>query len=113
KRRLILSQVATKMATRLTRTPIGDPMSGFFMITRDAFQASLPRLSSVGFKILLDLAASAPKPIRIAEVPFVFRTRQYGESKLDALVIWEYLQLLIDKSVGHIVPARFISFVLV
>jgi dolichol-phosphate mannosyltransferase len=88
-------------------------MSGFFMLTREAFMGSLPGLSSVGFKILLDIAASSPTPMRVAEVPFTFRTRQHGESKLDGLVLWEYLQLLLDKAFGHVIPIRFVSFALV
>lgn len=113
KHRVAMSRFATRLSGRLTRTPISDPMSGFFMLTRGAFLSALPGLSSVGFKILLDIAASAPEPLRVAEVPYTFRTRQHGESKLDALVLWEYLQLLLDKTFGHIVPVRFISFALV
>jgi dolichol-phosphate mannosyltransferase len=113
RKRLMLSQVATRLATRLVRAPMSDPMSGFFMITREAFMGALPDLSSVGFKILLDIAASSPRPLRIAEVPYSFRSRQHGTSKLDSLVIWEYAQLLLDKAFGHVVPARFISFVFV
>ena len=108
-----MSQFATKLALRLTKTPISDPMSGFMMMRRDAFMRSLPRLSTVGFKILLDIAASAPTPLRVAEVPYTFRTRQFGESKLDSLVLWEYVQLLMDKAVGHVVPVRFLSFAIV
>ncbi|MFS0771535.1 glycosyltransferase [Sphingomonas sp. 1P08PE] len=111
--RIAASRLATRLATSLTRTPIGDPMSGFFMLTRAAFERSLPRLSSVGFKILLDIAASAPAALRIAEVPYTFRTRQHGESKLDTLVLWEYAQLILDKAFGRIVPVRFIAFALV
>ncbi len=113
RRRVAASQLATRMATMLTRTPINDPMSGFFMMTRAAFEQSLPRLSSVGFKILLDIAASAPAPLRIVELPFTFRTRQHGESKLDSLVLWEYLQLILDKAFGRVIPVRFMSFALV
>ena len=111
--RVAMSRLATRLATRLTGVAISDPMSGFFMLTRDAFMASLPRLSTVGFKILLDIAASAPVALRVVEVPFTFRTRQHGESKLDGLVLWEYFQLLLDKAVGHLVPVRFLSFALV
>lgn len=107
------SKLATRMATTLTRTPISDPMSGFFMMTRTAFERSLPRLSSVGFKILLDIAASAPAPLRVAEVPYTFRTRQHGESKLDSLVLWEYFQLILDKAFGRVIPVRFMSFAMV
>ena len=112
-KRIAASKLATRMATRLTRTPISDPMSGFFMVRRDAFLRSLPNLSSIGFKILLDIAASAPTPLRVAEVPYTFRTRQHGESKLDSLVLWEYLQLILDKAFGRYIPARFMSFALV
>ena len=113
KGRAAASKFATSLATRLTRTPISDPMSGFFMMTREAFLRSLPRLSSIGFKILLDIAASAPTPLRIAELPYTFRTRQHGSSKLDSLVMWEYIELILDKTFGRFVPVRFISFALV
>jgi dolichol-phosphate mannosyltransferase len=83
------------------------------MLRRDAFLRSLPHLSSIGFKILLDIAASAPEPLRVAEVPYTFRTRQHGESKLDSLVLWEYLQLILDKAFGRVIPIRFLSFALV
>ncbi len=111
--RVKMSQFATKLALRLTKTPVSDPMSGFMMMRRDAFMRSLPHLSTVGFKILLDILASAPTPLRVAEVPYTFRTRQHGESKLDSLVLWEYLQLLMDKAVGHLIPVRFLSFAMV
>jgi len=111
--RLFASRLATRLASRLTRTHIADPMSGFFMVRRDVFLSALPRLSSVGFKILLDIAASTPRPVRLAEIPFTFRNRQHGESKLDTLVLWEYVQLLLDKMFGNLIPARFLSFALV
>jgi dolichol-phosphate mannosyltransferase len=112
-RRITMSKIATWLAKKLTKSEIGDPMSGFFMLTRDAFMASLSGLSLVGFKILLDIVAASPTSLRIVEVPFTFRSRQHGTSKLDGLVLWEYMQLLLDKAFGHIVPVRFISFALV
>lgn len=113
KYRIWASQVATRLGSRLTRVQIDDPMSGFFMVRRDAFLTALPKLSSVGFKILLDLAASTPQPLRVAEVPYTFRNRQHGTSKLDSLVLWEYVQLLLDKTLGRHIPVRFLSFLLV
>ncbi|BAK64744.1 putative glycosyltransferase [Sphingobium sp. SYK-6] len=108
-----MSRFATRLALRLTRVPISDPMSGFLMIRREAFMGSLPRLSNVGFKILLDILASAPVPLRVAEIPYVFRDRRHGESKLDTLVLWEYAQLLLDKAFGRVIPVRFVSFAMV
>ena len=109
-RRQTISWVATRLSTFVVRADLSDPMSGFFMIRRDAFEASLRQLSKQGYKILLDIVASAPKPLRIKELPYVFRARQHGESKLDALVSLEYLMLLLDKMFGRWVPAKFILF---
>ncbi|MBN9219246.1 MAG: glycosyltransferase family 2 protein [Mesorhizobium sp.] len=113
KRRAQISAFATWLAKVVTKNDLSDPMSGFFAITRPAFDNSVRDLSGQGYKILLDICASAKSPLRIREVAYQFRTRQAGESKLDALVTWEYLMLLADKLVGHVIPARFISFSLI
>jgi dolichol-phosphate mannosyltransferase len=69
-------------------------------------------LSGYGYKILLDLFVSAGRPLKFAEVPYTFRPRERGESKLDSLVAWEYLMLLVDKRIGHIIPPRLLFFAL-
>ena len=83
------------------------------MLKRDAFDAAVRRLSSTGYKILLDILVSAPRPLAVVEVPYVFRSRQHGESKLDSAVTLEFLMLLLDKTVGRFVPGRFVMFALV
>lgn len=108
--RQAISKFATRLAHLVTRTQLSDPMSGFFVIARPAFDQLVRNLSGQGYKILLDICASSKVPLKTLEVPYQFRERIAGESKLDALVTWEYLLLLVDKSVGHVVPARFISF---
>ena len=108
-----LSRAATHIGRSILRVPIADPMSGFFMVRREAFQASMRWLSNIGFKILLDILASSPRPLRVKEIPFHFRERLAGESKFDALIGWEYLMLLADKVIGHIIPIRFFVFALV
>jgi dolichol-phosphate mannosyltransferase len=112
-KRQSISRGATWLAGLVLKTHLSDPMSGFFVVSRRAFEASLPRLSTIGFKILVDLVASAPRPLKVIEVPYEFRTRSFGESKLDSAVAWEYLVLLADKLFGHIVPVRFVLFVVV
>jgi dolichol-phosphate mannosyltransferase len=107
------SALATRLSRLITKTEIADPMSGFFVLRRALFEDSLRRLSAQGFKILLDLLASASTPPRIKELPFEFRPRQHGESKLDALVMWEFAMLLADKLIGHVVPVRFALFALI
>jgi dolichol-phosphate mannosyltransferase len=105
-----ISALATRLGRKLLHVPVNDPMSGFFMIRREAFAGALRNLSSIGFKILIDLFASSPKPLRARELPFEFRTRHSGKSKFDAMIGIEYLMLLADKLIGHIVPVRFLMF---
>src|SRR5713226_9663585 len=113
RQRASLSSLATRIGRSVLQVPIADPMSGFFIVRREAFQGSVRRLSNIGFKILLDIIASSPRPLQVKEIPFHFRERHAGESKFDALIGWEYLMLLADKMIGHIVPARFLLFALV
>jgi dolichol-phosphate mannosyltransferase len=108
--RIRLSGVANHLARLVVKAELSDPMSGFFMLRRPVFDAAVRRLSAQGFKILVDLFASSPKPLAFKELGFTFRERRHGESKLDSLVAIEYLQLLIDKLLGHIIPARFVLF---
>jgi len=108
-----LSSLANSLGRSILRVPIADPMSGFFMVRREAFDKSVRRLSNIGFKVLLDILASSPQPLHVKELPYDFRERHSGESKFDALVGWEYLMLLADKAVGHILPVRFLVFALV
>lgn len=110
KSRADLSRFGTRLAQVVTKTALSDPLSGFFMITRTAFDQSVRGLSAQGYKILVDLLASAPKPLRAREIGYTFRQRVAGDSKLDSLVAWEYAMLLLDKSVGRIVPVRFVMF---
>jgi dolichol-phosphate mannosyltransferase len=83
------------------------------MCRREVFEQALRRMSGQGFKVLLDLLASSPEPIRVRELPYSFRQRQHGESKLDTMVAWEFGMLLADKMIGHIVPVRFALFAMI
>jgi dolichol-phosphate mannosyltransferase len=111
KGRRTISAVATELSRLVLRgRDVTDPMSGFFMLKRSVFDTAVRRLSQEGYKILLDVLASSPASVRIKEVPYVFGPRQHGESKLDSLVVLDYLTLLLDKLVGRWVPVRFLMF---
>lgn len=109
--RVRISDIASRLGRAILKVPVADPMSGFFMLRRDAFQGTVRKLSELGFKILVDLFASAPTPLRAKELPYEFRNRHSGESKFDTFIGVEYLMLLADKLIGHIVPVRFLMFV--
>jgi dolichol-phosphate mannosyltransferase len=108
--RIGMSNLATAISRPVLRVPVSDPMSGFFMLRRDCFERAVRRLSAMGFKILVDIIASLPEPPRLRELPYEFRNRVAGTSKLDAGVLRDYLLLILDKIVGHIVPVRFLLF---
>jgi dolichol-phosphate mannosyltransferase len=108
-----ISRLATKLTHRLVGTALSDPMSGFFMMRRDRFDELAPRLSPVGFKILLDIAATGGPSLRIAEQPYSFGERLEGESKFNAQIGVEFLGLLLAKMTGDLVDPRFIFFALV
>ena len=104
------SKIATVISQKILGVTLNDPMSGFFMMKRDSFDLCVYRLSNMGFKILLDIFVSSPKKLTFKEVPFHFRQRYAGESKLDQKVIWDYFLLLIDKTIGQYIPTKLISF---
>jgi dolichol-phosphate mannosyltransferase len=113
KQRAGASQLATEVAKRVLRVQIADPMSGFFMIRRDRFEQLAPQLSTQGFKILLDIVATARGELRVKEIPFTFGTRLHGESKLDSMVALDFLGLVLAKLTHDVVSLRFLLFAMV
>jgi dolichol-phosphate mannosyltransferase len=112
-RRVRISAFATWLSRILCKVEVADPMSGFFMFRRPAFDGAVRKMSGQGFKILLDFLASSSKTLVVRELPYRFGERRFGESKLDTLVAWEFAMLVADKMVGHIVPVRFVLFALI
>jgi dolichol-phosphate mannosyltransferase len=112
-RRVQISAFATWLSRFLCKVEIADPMSGFFMFRRPAFDGAVRKMSGQGFKILLDFLASSSRTLVVRELPYRFGERRFGESKLDTLVAWEFAMLIADKMVGHIVPVRFVLFALI
>jgi dolichol-phosphate mannosyltransferase len=107
------SRLARRLAWMLGGVRLSDPMSGFFAMRRDRFEPLAASLSPDGFKILLDIVMRARGTLRVAEEPYAFGSRVYGESKLDARVVLEYLGLLVSRASRDAVTARFLSQALV
>jgi dolichol-phosphate mannosyltransferase len=105
-----MSAFATWSSRILIGRSVGDPMSGFFMTSRDVFDAAIYDLSQQGYKILLDLLTSSPRPLKVVELPYVFRDRRAGESKVEAMIVLEYAFLLIEKLSKGLIPPKFILF---
>lgn len=111
--RVALSRLGSRLSSATCRCKVADPMSGFFIVRREFFMEVAHRVSGIGFKILVDLLASAGRPPKVGEIPYTFRDRRHGKSKLDILVGLEYVQLLLDKAAGGLIPPSFILFALV
>jgi dolichol-phosphate mannosyltransferase len=110
RKRVRLSDLGSRVSRLVCHCEVTDPMSGFFIVDSGFFRASAPRLTGTGVKLLVDIMASSPLPPLIAEVPYRFRNRLAGESKLDVNVELEYVFLIVDKLVGRYLPTRFVLF---
>jgi len=114
------SRFATRLSSLVTGKSLSDPMSGFFLMRRSVFDEIAPSLSDDGFKILLDIIVSAGrsrarqgKELRIGEVPYTFRPRHAGESKMSSIVVVQFLGLIVSKLSGGLLPTTFLLFALV
>ncbi|MHA6721393.1 glycosyltransferase family 2 protein [Sphingomonas sp. RS2018] len=108
--RVAKSAFATRLSRRVLKAELSDPMSGFFAIRTERLRELVPVLSGIGFKILLDIMTASPRPLAFRELPYTFRVREAGESKLDHVVAMEYLIALYDRMFGKVIPVRFAMF---
>jgi dolichol-phosphate mannosyltransferase len=107
------SRFANALGKRALKADVTDPVSGFFMIRREAIDRVAAKLEPTGFKILFDIIASQPRPLRVKELPYAFAAREAGQSKLDNRVALEYLGLVASKLSRGLFSPRFIVFGLV
>jgi dolichol-phosphate mannosyltransferase len=107
------SDFATWLARRLLKINVKDPMSGFFMIKLDSFREVVNELQSQGFKILTDVLSASKGGWKVKEIPFIFKERQNGESKMDGAVTLEYFGLILARLTGGTISIRFVLFLLV
>lgn len=105
-----LSSIANRLAKRLTGVELTDPMSGYFLLPTATARRLVPNLSGIGFKILLDLLATADPPLTVKDFPMNFSARRSGESKLDRAIAFDFLAGLYDKTFGRVIPTRFALF---
>ncbi len=111
--RRFLSRSGQRISRSVCRSKVTDPMSGFFLLRRSFLQEVVRDMQGQGFKILVDLLASSPRPVRLAEVGYTFRSRRFGESKLNVVVGLEYVFLILNNLLGGIVPVRLALYLLV
>ena len=108
--RAFISEAGTAMTGLLLGLKLRDPLSGLFLVRREWVEQVKPRLSGIGFKILIDTIASGKTRPVVAQVPTALRPRASGHSKLDLRIAAELAALLIEKRTGGWVRARFVLF---
>ena len=86
---------------------VSDPMSGYFMVRRAAIEGVA--MNPLGYKILIEVLGRG-KIRWIAEVPYVFRERVEGESKVTWRLYIEYLRHLVRLRLSRLPIDRFVRF---
>jgi dolichol-phosphate mannosyltransferase len=107
-----MSKFGNALCARAVHREVHDPLTGLFAMRRSSFLSVVRNLSNSGFKLLFDILATDPS-LRHREIPFVFRSRLHGESKLDFASLWQFGVLLIEKLSRGVLPARFVSFLII
>ena len=110
--RRLVSWVATLIARLLLRVPVSDPMSGYFAVSRRAYEDTAARINPQGFKILLEFVGRN-RDLRVHEVGYEFANRLHGETKLNRSVIRSYLLGVAELRVGRQINPQFLLYVLV
>jgi dolichol-phosphate mannosyltransferase len=93
----VFSTVAARVLFPRALSRASDPMSGFFLVRKDAID--LKALQPRGFKILLEILVRYPR-LRVAEVGFTFGERHAGESKADVKEGLRYISHLAHLRFG-------------
>ena len=90
-----------------------DYMTGFILLKRNSCIKYIEKIDVNGFKFLYELLSLSKGKLTVIEIPLVFGLREFGKSKLDLAVIWDFLISLIHNFFGRIIPRRAFSFALV
>jgi dolichol-phosphate mannosyltransferase len=110
--RRLLSRIGNALSRTIAKAELSDPLTGFFLLRQSFRDEVVHDLSGAGFKILLDIFASARRPLAFEEVPMRFRERHSGESKLDATVMIAFAGMIVDKVSGRILPVAYMAMTL-
>lgn len=93
--RKISSDIATVIAKTILDIKLSDPMSGYFTLKRELFEKVKQEINPRGYKILLEIYVRSNPP-RVKEVPFIFKDRKQGYSKVNTKVMLQYMQMLYE-----------------
>jgi dolichol-phosphate mannosyltransferase len=108
-----ISDWSNRLARLALGRDVGDLMSGFFAFRRDDIAPIAARLNGSGFKILLDILFRMAPDDKVVEVPYVFRERASGSSKLGFDAASAFVMMIAERFLGRLVSQRFLKFCMV
>jgi dolichol-phosphate mannosyltransferase len=92
-KRRVISLGATFLA-RILFPEITDPVSGFFAVKRNLV-VHTPQIQACGYKILLEILGKC-RWYTFKELPYTFKNRAMGKSKMKLTTILEYIRQVIN-----------------
>lgn len=110
------SRAANWVSQLLSGFRTSDPMSGFFVLHRALFQEIAEDLSPEGFKILLDILLTGGqrhRDLKVSDIPYTFKERFSGESKMSLLIAAQLVGLWISRLTRGYLPVTFVLFAMV
>ena len=90
-----------------------DVMSGFMVFKSEKVLKIIERIDVNGFKFLYELLSVSNGILECKEIPLNFMPRQFGESKLDIAIVWDFSISLIHSYLKRLIPRKAISFAFV
>lgn len=107
--RRVISKIANLISRLMLPLPVDDPMSGFFALKRKLYEEKIDKINSIGFKILIEFLWHNPQA-RVIELPYTFRKRVHGKTKLSASVVRHFFMALWNLRFGRFVSAHFVLY---
>ncbi len=107
--RILVSQVAAFFTELMLHIRVKDSMSGFFAINRKHYEKKVSSINAKGFKILMEFLGRSPQA-KVIEIPYTFRKRIHGQTKLSPAVIRHFFMALWDLRFGKWIPSIFILY---
>ena len=108
-----IANFLARITLHSTYKKLTDYMTGFILLKRNSCIKYIEKIDVNGFKFLYELLSLSKGKLTVIEIPLVFGLREFGQSKLDLAVIWDFLISLIHNFFGRIIPRRAFSFALV
>ena len=110
-----VTSVGERLARRLLPPLRGtsDPLSGFFVVSRDLYEQAAPRISQNLREYKILWAFLARRGLTVSEVGYHFRPRAGGETKLSGAVMLDDLVNALALRLGRAVSPLFIKYCLV